>query len=131
MVGHLNVQAVAPGMPSTLAPEIYNLLRDDLKFQGVVLTDSMGMGAVANRNTPEVAALLAGADLVLMPADTAKAHAQIKAAIDNGTLARDKILDKVAKVIALQLWQQRVASEKSVPSDISTQAVRAASALGN
>ncbi|MCE5287783.1 MAG: glycosyl hyrolase family 3 [Nocardiaceae bacterium] len=129
MVGHLNVQAVAPGMPSTLAPEIYKLIRDDLKFEGVAITDSMGMGAVTSRDKPEVSALLAGADLVLMPADTAIAHSAIKAAIDSGKLSRDLVIGKVAKVIALQLWQQRVADEKAIPADISTQAVRAASAL--
>ena len=70
MIGHLDVRALAPGVPSSLAPETYDLLRDELGFEGVAVTDSLGMGAVAGLDKPAVTALNAGADLLLMPADT-------------------------------------------------------------
>ena len=57
-----------------MAPEVYDLLRDDLGFEGVMITDSLGMGAVGGRPTPALQALEAGADLLLMPADTAATH---------------------------------------------------------
>ena len=47
MLSHLDLTAIAPGVPASLAPEVYDLLRDDLGFEGVAITDSLGMGAVA------------------------------------------------------------------------------------
>lgn len=129
MIGHLDVKAIAPGMPSTLAPKIYELLRKDLRFEGVAITDSMGMGAVTSRPNPEVTALEAGADIVLMPADNARAHSEIVAAIKSGRLSRDRIKESVVKVVALQLWQARVAKEHPIPADIGAQAAAAAAAL--
>ena len=43
-----------PGRPGQLAPEVYDLLRDDLGFEGVTITDSLGMGAVAASWKPAV-----------------------------------------------------------------------------
>ena len=41
MIGHLDVEAIAPGVPSSLAPETYAYLRDDLGFEGVAITGEM------------------------------------------------------------------------------------------
>ena len=71
MLSHLDLTAIAPGVPASMAPEVYELLRDDLGFEGVTITDSLGMGAVGGRPKPAVQALNAGADLLLMPVDTA------------------------------------------------------------
>lgn len=129
MVGHLDVTALAPGVPSTLAPEIYALLRDDLGFEGVTLTDSLGMGAVAGLPTPAVRALNAGADLLLMPADTRHTHGVVTAAIESGDVSRERAEEAAAQVIALQLWQQRTAGEVPVPADVTERAAAAAAAL--
>ena len=52
MLSHLDLTAIAPGVPASMAPEVYDLLRDDLGFEGVTITDSLGMGAVGGRPTP-------------------------------------------------------------------------------
>ena len=65
-----------------MAPEVYELLRDDLGFEGVTITDSLGMGAVGGRPKPAVQALNAGADLLLMPVDTRTTRAIVAEAID-------------------------------------------------
>lgn len=129
MVGHLDVSALAPGVPSTLAPEVYALLRDDLGFEGVTLTDSLGMGAVAGLPRPAVRALNAGADMLLMPADTRHTHGVVTAAIESGDVSRERAEEAAAQVVALQLWQQRTAGEVPVPADASEQAAAAAAAL--
>ena len=131
MLSHLDVEALAPGVPASLAPEVYGFLRDDLGFQGVTITDSMGMGAVATRELPGVTALRAGADLLLMPADTRGAHATVTRAVADGTIARERIEDAAATVVALQLWQQRVAQERPVPDDAARRAERASAALSD
>ena len=129
MVGHLDSQAIAPGVPTSLAPETYDLLRDELGFEGVAITDSMGMGAVQRAGTPAVDAINAGADLVLMPADTRSTHATVTEAIKSGEIPRERIEEAAARVVALQLWQQRQADAVPVPpAAIVTSRAQAASA---
>jgi beta-N-acetylhexosaminidase len=129
MLGHLGVDAIAPDEPASMAPAAYDYLRDELGFEGVTMTDSLGMGAVYGRDRPALEAFLAGADLLLMPADTATAHATITAAIESGEIPRDRAEESAARVVALQLWQQRVAAEVPVPVDAMTRAEAAAAAL--
>lgn len=122
MVGHLNVTAVAPGVPSSLAPETYDLLRNEFDFEGVAITDSLGMGGVMTWESPSVAALAAGADLLLMPADTRLAHQQVAAAITSGEVPRERAEEAAARVVALQRWQQRVGVATPIPPDAAEQA---------
>ncbi|PUA79700.1 glycoside hydrolase family 3 N-terminal domain-containing protein [Nocardioides currus] len=129
MMSHLDLTAIAPGVPASLAPEVYDLLRDDLGFQGVAITDSLGMGAVASSFKPAVAALNAGADLLLMPVDTVETHRVVTQALRQGDLSRERIEEAAARVVALQLWQQRAAAEQPVPADVGTVALDAAAAL--
>ena len=51
MLSHLDLTSIAPDVPASMAPEVYDLLRDDLGFEGVTITDSLGMGAVGGRPT--------------------------------------------------------------------------------
>ncbi len=128
MVGHLDVTAIAPGVPTSLAPETYDLLRGDLGFEGVAITDSLGMGAVI-KGSPALNALAAGADLLLMPADTAHTHGVVTKAIKSGDLPRERVEEAAARVVAVQLWQQRTGREVPVPDDASARAAAAAQDL--
>lgn len=129
MVGHLNVSSVAPGVPTSLAPEAYDLLRDELGFEGVAITDSLGMGAVISQGRPAVTALAAGADLLLMPADTAHTHRVVTRAIRRGQLDRSRVEEAAARVVAVQMWQARSSSARPVPADADVRAARAAARL--
>ena len=126
MLGHLDVSSLAPGVPTSLAPEAYDLLRGDLGFEGVAITDSLGMGAVTSRDRPAVEALAAGADLLLMPADTPHTHRVVTRAISRGDLSRERVEEAAARVVAVQLWQQRVSTELAVPADATERAAAAA-----
>lgn len=129
MMGHLGVSSLAPGVPTSLAPEAYDLLRNDLGFEGVAITDSLGMGAVISRGRPAVDALVAGADLLLMPADTSKTHGVLTRAIRRGDLSRERVEEAAGRVVAVQLWQQRVSRARPVPGDASERAAAAAQDL--
>jgi beta-N-acetylhexosaminidase len=129
MIGHLDVQALAPGTPSSIAPETYTYLREELGFGGVAITDSLGMGAVAGIPALAVKALAAGADLLLMPADTRRTHATVTAALEDGTLDRARVEEAAARVVALQRWQARTAAERPVGQDVEEQAAAASAAL--
>ncbi|MBC9732017.1 glycoside hydrolase family 3 N-terminal domain-containing protein [Nocardioides marmotae] len=118
MIGHLDVEAIDPGVPSSLSAPVYDFLREDVGFAGVTITDSLGMGAVMGREKPAVTALNAGADLLLMPPDTRHTHAVVTEAIETGEVTRERAEEAAAMVVALQLWQQRVADEVEVPGDV-------------
>jgi beta-N-acetylhexosaminidase len=129
MLSHLDLTSIAPGVPASMAPEVYDLLRDDLGFEGVTITDSLGMGAVGGRPQPAVQALLAGADLLLMPVDTRTTHGIVSRAIASGEVPRERAEEAAARVVAVQLWQQRVAREARVPADVTERAEQASAAL--
>ena len=129
MTSHLDLTAIARGVPASLAPEVYDLLRDDLGFEGVTITDSLGMGAVAASWKPAVAALDAGADLLLMPVDTAETHRVLTRAITAGEVTRERAEEAAARVVALQMWQGRAAAAAPVPADVEALAGEAAAAL--
>lgn len=122
MMSHIAVQAFDARRPASLAPAAYDVLRDTGGFQGIAITDSMGMGAVAAFEQPGIKALNAGADLLLMPADTTKTHAAVAKAIESGRIPRERAEEAAARVIAVQLWQQRIAAKKQVPEDVVEQA---------
>ena len=129
MMGHLDVAALAPGVPSSQAPEVYDFLREDLGFEGVAITDSLGMGAALTQDYPAVRALRAGADLLLMPVDPSTTHQIVADAIRSGEVARGRAEQAAARVVALQLWQQRAAADVPVPQDVVALAQQAAAAL--
>lgn len=129
MMSHLDLTALAPGVPASMAPEVYDLLRDDLGFEGVAITDSLGMGALGGQAKPAVQALNAGADLLLMPVDTRTTHSIITRAIVTGEVPRERAEEAAARVVALQMWQARIAQKRPVPDDVVERAQAASEAL--
>ena len=91
MTGHLTLPALDPERPATLSRAVlHQLLREQLGFAGLVVTDALVMEAIAGQygaGEAAVLALEAGADLVLMPADARLAIAAITAAVDTGRLS--------------------------------------------
>lgn len=104
MTGHLDIRAVAPRVPATVSRTVVTgLLRRDLGFEGLVVTDSLQMAAVAGRDpgTLAVRALAAGNDVLLMPTDPARARAGIVRAVRSGDLSRTRLLQAAARQVAL------------------------------
>lgn len=84
MIGHLavknNPKYDTKGAPSTTSRVIItDLLRKEFGFNGLIVTDAMNMGGVLKTTNPNVAAIEAGCDIVLMPINTPKTHASILA----------------------------------------------------
>lgn len=129
MMAHLDVPALQPGLPSSQAPKVYDYLRGELGFEGVAITDSLGMGAALSRSYPAVRALAAGADLLLMPVDTRTTHQLVVDAIESGEVPRERVEEAATRVVAVQLWQQRVAQQRPVPPDVGSLAAAAAQRL--
>jgi beta-glucosidase len=95
MTAHLMLSALDPERPATLSrPVLSGLLRQELGFDGLIVTDALVMEAIAGRygaGEAAVLALEAGADLVLMPADARGALAAIEAAVAAGRLSESQL----------------------------------------
>jgi len=106
MIAHLYIPAYEKqaGLASTLSPNIVTgLLRDELGFKGLIVTDALDMKGVTKYHKPgdiEVQALLAGNDILLLPADIPKAIKGIKEAVDKGELAIEVLDERCRKVLA-------------------------------
>lgn len=110
MVAHLFVPGIdsTPNRASTLSSAIVcDLLKDSLRFDGLVFTDALNMKGVANFYAPgelEVNALLAGNDVLLYPRDVARAVEQIHFAIQNCIIDQSLIDEKVIKILRAKYW---------------------------
>jgi len=95
MTAHLLLPALDPQRPATLSAAVLTgLLRQELGFNGLVVTDALMMEAISANYGPGEAAVLAleaGADLVLMPADADAAIAALVAALQGGRLSRERL----------------------------------------
>lgn len=94
-------------IPSTMSSVILQeKLRGELGYNGIIVTDSMEMGAVAQKYSQAEAALeavKAGADMVLMPTDYTGAVDGIVEAVVNGTLDEKRIDESVCRILALKM----------------------------
>ena len=104
MIGHIDVRAIDPGRPASVSRKVITgLLRHDLGFTGLVVTDSLGMDGVEKqypRGRGAVAALRAGADVALMPDDPEVARTAIIHAVRGGRLERSRLEDAATRMLA-------------------------------
>ena len=105
MTAHIAVPALSPpDLPATLSSAILtDLLRKQLGFKGLVITDALEMGGIAkgfSTGDACVRALEAGADTLLMPADPEAAVKAVVAAVTSGRLTRARIQESVIKLLS-------------------------------
>lgn len=101
MMSHLTNENLS-ALPSSLSPETVSLLRNDLGFDGVIITDSLKMGAIVNEFAADdaaVKALVAGCDMLLMPNSLEKAFDGIMQALEDGTLTWERIDQSVLRIL--------------------------------
>ncbi len=110
MVAHLHIPALdsTPNMASTLSSKVVNgLLKNDMKFKGLVFTDALNMKGVSNFHAPgdvEWLALKAGNDVLLFAEDVPKAAARIKQAIASGEYSEEQLNKSVRKILQAKEW---------------------------
>ncbi len=105
MTAHVVVPSIDDARPATLSPAVLRLLRDELGFRGVVVSDDLDMGAIAKVWTPPeaaVAAIAAGCDAVLVcsgnvDVQAATLEALVKA-VESGTLPLTRVDDALARL---------------------------------
>ncbi len=106
MVGHLVMPNLdTSGEPATVSPVlIQDLLRGELGFDGVVMTDALNMGGVNAFESGELAvsAIKAGADMLLQPADLVASADALQAAVASGDLPTERLDESVTRVLRLK-----------------------------
>jgi beta-N-acetylhexosaminidase len=110
MVTHILNPQLDPNLPTSLSPNVVaKLLRNDLNFKGVIISDTLWMGGISNKYSLAQAAVLAvkaGTDLLLGPRGPAEAQSMIfglRQAVSGGQISLSQIDASVARIIALKL----------------------------
>ena len=105
MIAHLNVPSleVQENVPSSLSKSIVtDLLKKELKFNGLVFTDALNMKGASNYKNPgeiDLAAFMAGNDILLMSEDVKKATIKILDAYNDGTITEERLAHSVRKIL--------------------------------
>ncbi len=108
MVSHISCPNVTgDNTPATLSKMmITDILRNDMGFDGMVITDALNMGAVTAQYRSAdaaVAAINAGVDMLLMPEDFQSAYQGVLGAVQNGTLTEERIDESVRRILKVKL----------------------------
>ena len=110
MVAHLHIPSLdkTKNLAVSLSPKVVNgLLKTDLEFEGLVITDALNMKGVSKFYKPgivDVKALLAGNDVLLFSEDVPQAIEQIKLAIENGEISQSEVDERCRKILKSKYW---------------------------
>ena len=105
MVAHLNVPNLVPekGYPTSISPTVVTrILKDSLQFHGLIFTDALNMKGAANFQSPgdiDLAAFIAGNDILLISEDVPSASAKILTAMNNGEITEERLAHSVKKIL--------------------------------
>ena len=108
MVGHLVYPAIDPDRPASLSPEAIGMLRRELGFDGVVVTDDLAMTGATGGGPPAraaVEAVKAGADLLIIsspPQRQADAYDAVVGAVESGEISRERVETSVERVLEVK-----------------------------
>ncbi|CDF79408.1 beta-N-acetylhexosaminidase/serine peptidase (GH 3) [Formosa agariphila KMM 3901] len=120
MVAHLNVPSLEsrPDFPSSLSKAIItDLLKEKMGFEGLIFTDALEMKGVADFSSPgdiDLAAFLAGNDILLISEDVPKAMAKITEAYNDKTITEERLAYSVKKIL---MSKYKVGLHKYKPID--------------
>lgn len=107
MVSHAAAPSLAgDNTPASLSKAIItDILREELNFKGVVITDAMNMKAISDYYGSDEAAIMAlkaGCDMILMPEDFEKAYTGVLQAVQDGTISEERINDSLRRIYRIK-----------------------------
>lgn len=109
MVGHINAPALNGGenIPASLSEAVITgILRNELGYDGIVITDAMNMTAIKEYYEADVAAIMAlkaGADMILMPDQFEQAYTGVLQAVQDGTISEERVNDSLKRIYGVKL----------------------------
>ncbi len=110
MIGHLSIPSIdsVEGIPATFSSKIVTkLLKQQLGFEGLIITDALRMEGISKYFSPEEAAVLAvnaGNDILLMPQDVGKTITSLANAVAEGKISTERIEQSVRKILSAKKW---------------------------
>jgi len=110
MTAHLNVPNLTEtaALPASLSKNVVtSLLKNELGFDGLIITDAMNMKGAANYDSPEevnLAAFLAGNDMINMPLEIYKTIKIFKKSVKNGTISKERLNHSLRKILRAKYW---------------------------
>ncbi|UMB61994.1 serine hydrolase [Lutibacter sp. A80] len=110
MVAHLNVPALEtkPGVPTSISYKVITeLLKEKMGYNGLIFTDALNMKGAANYAKPgdiDLAAFLAGNDMLLIPEDVKAAVKKLKAALKKKLFTEERLDESVRKILKAKYW---------------------------
>ena len=105
MVSHNIVECIDPNMPSSLSEKVIGMLRNDMDFNGVVITDDLSMDAIkdfSESGEAAVLAILAGADL-LCCSNIEEQYSAVLRAVTDGRISEARLDESVLRLIKIKL----------------------------
>jgi beta-N-acetylhexosaminidase len=102
MVGHLTIPAIDPEPASISKRMITNILREELGFEGLVMTDALNMNALKDRNDVLIKCINAGADLLLHPVNPDIAARELISAVEENTISEKRIDNSVHRILKIK-----------------------------
>lgn len=103
LISHNIVTSLDKVNPASLSPSIHNLLRNELGFTGIIITDDIYMGAISNIENSTLKALISGNDLIITT-DYEKSINEIKTALENNIIDENLINKKVLRLLAFKYY---------------------------
>ncbi|AZA81953.1 glycoside hydrolase [Chryseobacterium lactis] len=135
MVAHLYVPSLesGKGIPASVSKNIITgLLKDKLGYKGLIITDALNMGAVANKYKPgelDALAFKAGNDIMLFSQGVSEGKKLIQKAIDNGEIPQSRVEESVKKILLtkyfLGLTQYTPKNPENINSDLNNDSHKA------
>ena len=125
MVGHIAVPSISNNdLPATMTSELNgDLLRKELGFEGIIVTDALEMGGITDSHwagEAAIRAIEAGTDIVLLPLDVDRAMESVLDAVKSGRLPERRIDESVQRILKMKselgLWEKREVSLKEAQS---------------
>jgi beta-N-acetylhexosaminidase len=123
MIAHIKVPNVTQeNIEASLSKEIVtDLLRKELGYNGLVITDALNMGAIANEYSAQeacVKAILAGVDILLMPIPFEESYNNVLKAVQEGVITENRINESVKRIMAVKIKRKLFDSNIKNPDEI-------------
>ncbi len=126
MVSHISVSRVTETMePASMSDLVMQtILREELRFRGVIVTDAFDMSSIIDNYTAAEAAyqsFKAGTDIILMPANLQEAYQGILGKVQEGTISEERLQESVIRILTAK-FKRGILTEEDLAQQLSTTA---------
>lgn len=104
LVSHNIVTSIDKSNPASLSKKVHNVLRNDLGFTGIIITDDLDMGAVSNDSNATVKAIKAGNDLIITT-DYKSSISSVKQALKSGKISEKLVNEAACRILAWKYYK--------------------------